>query len=211
MAVAFSEHEAQQTWARVMTRARAQLPDATVVMWFDEVRPISLTDDVLELAVPSSLIKERLAPPPPGTDRGGRGRRRRKAVEDRAGRRRHAAEPGRPLRARRGHDRQTICTPTTFVTRSIRRDRCPGRPFVLSGAQPAARGPGASVPELHLRRVRAGAEQPVRARGRHGGRRGSAVDRVQPVVHLRGRGPRQDAPADRGRPSHVPPRTAPCA
>ncbi|HEY6567292.1 MAG TPA: chromosomal replication initiator protein DnaA [Actinomycetota bacterium] len=60
MAVAFSEHEAQQTWAHVMTRARAQLPDATVVMWFAEVRPTSLTEEALGLTVPSPLIKERL-------------------------------------------------------------------------------------------------------------------------------------------------------
>jgi chromosomal replication initiator protein len=60
MAVAFSEHEAQQAWSCVMARARADLPDATVVMWFAEVRPISIADDVLELAVPSPMIKERL-------------------------------------------------------------------------------------------------------------------------------------------------------
>jgi chromosomal replication initiator protein len=60
MAVAFSEQRAQRAWAHVMARARADLPDATVVMWFAEVRPISLTDDVLELAVPSPMIKERL-------------------------------------------------------------------------------------------------------------------------------------------------------
>ena len=60
MAVAFSKHQAQEAWASVMSRARADLPDATVVMWFAEVRPISLTDDTLELAVPSPMIRERL-------------------------------------------------------------------------------------------------------------------------------------------------------
>ena len=60
MEVAFSEHEAQEAWAHVLERARASLPDATVVMWFAEVRAVSLTTDALALAVPSTLVKQRL-------------------------------------------------------------------------------------------------------------------------------------------------------
>jgi chromosomal replication initiator protein len=60
MAAAFSEHEAEQIWADVLDRARDELPETTIVMWFSKVRPIALTDDALELAVPSPLVKERL-------------------------------------------------------------------------------------------------------------------------------------------------------
>jgi chromosomal replication initiator protein len=60
MAVAFSEHEAGQAWAHVLERARVDLPETTIVMWFDDVRPVALTDQALSLAVPSPLVKERL-------------------------------------------------------------------------------------------------------------------------------------------------------
>ncbi len=60
MAVAFSEHDAVAAWSHVLERAGVDLPETTVVMWFAEVRPTSLRDDVLELAVPSQLIRERL-------------------------------------------------------------------------------------------------------------------------------------------------------
>ena len=51
----------------------------------------------------------------------------------------------------------------------------------------AARRTRAPVPQLHVRRVRPRPVEPVRARGRDGGRRGAAVDGVQPAVHLRRR------------------------
>jgi chromosomal replication initiator protein len=60
MAQAFSEPEAREAWSHVLTRARAELPDTTVVMWFSDVRPAGFEDDVLLLAVPSQLVKERL-------------------------------------------------------------------------------------------------------------------------------------------------------
>jgi chromosomal replication initiator protein len=60
MALASSEHEARQAWARVMEQAQADLPETTVVMWFADVRPVGLSDDALSLAVPSRLVKERL-------------------------------------------------------------------------------------------------------------------------------------------------------
>jgi chromosomal replication initiator protein len=44
----------------VLATARDGLPETTVVMWFGDVAALDLTDDVLTLAVPSSLVKERL-------------------------------------------------------------------------------------------------------------------------------------------------------
>ncbi len=60
MAIAFSEREVHETWAHVLDRARADLPETTVVMWFADVRPVSLDDGILELNVPSELVRERL-------------------------------------------------------------------------------------------------------------------------------------------------------
>ena len=51
---------ALEAWAGVMTRARAELPDTTIVMWFSDVEPISLVHEVLTLSVPSALVRERL-------------------------------------------------------------------------------------------------------------------------------------------------------
>ncbi len=60
MAVASPEHEAHDAWAHVLDRARDELPETTVVMWFSEVRPLGLDDDTISLAVPSPLVRERL-------------------------------------------------------------------------------------------------------------------------------------------------------
>jgi chromosomal replication initiator protein len=60
MAIAFSEREAHDTWAHVLERARAELPETTVVMWFADVSPVSLDSGVLALHVPSDLVRERL-------------------------------------------------------------------------------------------------------------------------------------------------------
>jgi chromosomal replication initiator protein len=60
MAVAFPESAARDAWSQVLDRARAELPDTTVVMWFADVRPVHLDHDVLTLAVPSALVRERL-------------------------------------------------------------------------------------------------------------------------------------------------------
>ena len=60
MAIAFSEREARETWAHVLDRARADLSETTVVMWFADVQPVSLDDGVLALSVPSELVRERL-------------------------------------------------------------------------------------------------------------------------------------------------------
>jgi chromosomal replication initiator protein len=60
MAVASPEHEARDAWAHVLDRAREELPETTVVMWFADVRPVSLDDDAITLAVPSPLVRDRL-------------------------------------------------------------------------------------------------------------------------------------------------------
>jgi len=60
MSIAFSEREAHDTWAHVLERARAELPETTVVMWFADVDPVSMQDGVLALSVPSDMVRERL-------------------------------------------------------------------------------------------------------------------------------------------------------
>ena len=60
MAIAFSQREAHDAWAYVLERARAELPETTVVMWFADVDPVSLQDGVLALHVPSDMVRERL-------------------------------------------------------------------------------------------------------------------------------------------------------
>ena len=60
MAIAVPEHEARRIWSFVLERARVELPETTVVMWFADVAPISLSDEALQLAVPSQLVRERL-------------------------------------------------------------------------------------------------------------------------------------------------------
>ncbi len=60
MAVASPEHDARDAWAHVLDRAREELPETTVVMWFADVRPVSLAEDSITLAVPSPLVRERL-------------------------------------------------------------------------------------------------------------------------------------------------------
>jgi len=60
MAVATPEHKAREAWAHVLDRAREELPETTVVMWFADVRPVSLGTHSISLAVPSPLVRERL-------------------------------------------------------------------------------------------------------------------------------------------------------
>ena len=55
MALAVPEHDARHVWSFVLERARTELPETTVVMWFADVAPLSLSDESLQLAVPSQL------------------------------------------------------------------------------------------------------------------------------------------------------------
>jgi chromosomal replication initiator protein len=54
------EATAFDAWSGVLTRARAELPDTTIVMWFSDVEPVELAHEVLTLSVPSALVRERL-------------------------------------------------------------------------------------------------------------------------------------------------------
>ena len=60
MAVAVPDQEARRAWSAVLDRARAELPETTFLMWFTDVRPIAVRDQVLSLAVPSQFVRERL-------------------------------------------------------------------------------------------------------------------------------------------------------
>jgi chromosomal replication initiator protein len=60
MARAVSEHDLRETWSRIHAKARAELPETTVAMWFSDVQADALVEDVLTLRVPSDLVRERL-------------------------------------------------------------------------------------------------------------------------------------------------------
>ncbi len=60
MAVASSEREAREVWERVVDLARDALPEATIAMWFADVRAARLHEGILDLVVPSDLVRERL-------------------------------------------------------------------------------------------------------------------------------------------------------
>jgi chromosomal replication initiator protein len=61
MASAFPDIDPRATWDKVMERASNQLPETTVMMWFADVAPIRADAGTLTLAVPSALVRERLA------------------------------------------------------------------------------------------------------------------------------------------------------
>jgi len=61
MAVASFAEAAERTWARVVDRARQQLPESSFSMWFVGVRATSLHDGVLEVVAPSEYVRDRLA------------------------------------------------------------------------------------------------------------------------------------------------------
>lgn len=60
MGYTYPEQQARDAWAGVLVRARTELPETTIVMWFADVRAMALESDILTLAVPSTLVKERL-------------------------------------------------------------------------------------------------------------------------------------------------------
>jgi chromosomal replication initiator protein len=51
---------ALEVWSSVLAKARSELPDTTIVMWFADVEPVDLDDEILMLSVPSALVRERL-------------------------------------------------------------------------------------------------------------------------------------------------------
>jgi chromosomal replication initiator protein len=52
--------KAEDLWKACAEALKSQVSEATWKTWFEAVRPISSTDNRLELAVPSSLMKERI-------------------------------------------------------------------------------------------------------------------------------------------------------
>jgi len=60
MARAPSDHQVNDIWSRIHSRASAELPETTVAMWFSDVRASEIEHDVLTLTVPSDLVRERL-------------------------------------------------------------------------------------------------------------------------------------------------------
>jgi chromosomal replication initiator protein len=54
------DQAARDAWAGVLDRARTELPETTLIMWFSDVRPVGLAGDDLTIAVPSQLVRERL-------------------------------------------------------------------------------------------------------------------------------------------------------
>ncbi len=198
MSIAFSEREAHDTWAHVLERARAELPETTVVMWFADVDPVSMQDGVLALSVPSDMVRERLQ------------HNHIDLIHSAA-----VQAAGADVEIRLDVD-EAIRRPVDDV---IVIPDAPAEPSTVAAGQVAVAGrrsgrplrgrSGPAVPQLHVRRVRPGTEQPVRARGGDGRRRGAAVEGLQPVVHLRRRRAGQDPPPDRRRASHVPPQAEP--
>lgn len=61
MAVASFQEAAERTWARVVDRARQELPESSFSMWFGGVRATSLHDGILEVVAPSDYVRDRLA------------------------------------------------------------------------------------------------------------------------------------------------------
>jgi chromosomal replication initiator protein len=61
MAIASFEDAAERTWARVVERARTELPESSFSMWFTGVRATALHDGVLEVRAPSDYVRDRLA------------------------------------------------------------------------------------------------------------------------------------------------------
>src|SRR5207237_5733763 len=59
--VAALAREAEAVWARVLQRAKNELPDSSYSMWFADVRPTSLERGVLQVVAPSDYVREWLA------------------------------------------------------------------------------------------------------------------------------------------------------
>jgi chromosomal replication initiation ATPase DnaA len=141
MAVASPEHEARDAWTHVLDRAREELPETTVVMWFADVRPVSLAEGSITLAVPSPLVRERLQHNHlPLIER---------AAQEAAGRPLTIELSTRPSANRApGRSSRPIDRPTGL--RFVRHDRRPERrrPRGIARRQ-------VSLPELHVRRLRA--------------------------------------------------------
>ena len=152
MAIAFSEHEARQAWAHVLERARAELPETTIVMWFADVRarrarrrrprrsrcPARWCENACSTTI-FDLIEEAAAEAaghPVKIDS-----RSTKTLRSSAG-----GQTGAPATDPRGRPAAAYAAvgapPPVATTPALR-------------ARSRARRPGPAVPQLHVRRVRA--------------------------------------------------------
>jgi chromosomal replication initiator protein len=52
--------DAQQLWKECTEMLRSQVSDATWKTWFDAIRPVAVTNGTVVLAIPSSLVRDRL-------------------------------------------------------------------------------------------------------------------------------------------------------
>ena len=176
------EHD--QVWTAVAQILRAQVSEAVWRSTFQDVTP--LEGDGLEL--PRQRPQQpRQGPDPdplpaPRARRAGGDRCRRHPVRDRG------ADPGRVER------RAALARAGPGVGPPRRR-----RPARRAGPLRRRR----DEPPLHVRGLRQGRLQPVRAGGR-APRRRDARPLLQPAVHLRRRRSRQDPPAARHRPLRAP-------
>jgi chromosomal replication initiator protein len=142
MAQAFSHTEGTPTtpattiWTDVLDRARADLAETTLVMWFSDVRAARFDGDVLTLAVPSHLVKERLQ------------HHHLAMIEDAA-----AMSAGRPVKIELEVDEALRHADATDAPVFTRQD-APPTSASASAAQPA---PGSQIPSPSSARPQLGA------------------------------------------------------
>jgi len=58
MVIASSEQAAKETWSRIIEKARGELPESSLAMWFADVRATDLRDGVLDLVAPSDYVRD---------------------------------------------------------------------------------------------------------------------------------------------------------
>src|SRR5262245_64725816 len=56
-----SEPTAASIWDHGATALRSHLSEATWLTWFNQIRPLRLEDETLFLAVPSAVVRDRIA------------------------------------------------------------------------------------------------------------------------------------------------------
>ena len=61
MVIASSEQAAQETWSRIIDKARSELPESSFAMWFADVQATDLRDGVLDVVAPSDYVRDWIA------------------------------------------------------------------------------------------------------------------------------------------------------